>query len=143
MKYKLTKEKIEHGHGPGGRTLYRIRATKNFGNIRKGDLGGFIEKKSNLSQRGNCWVYGDALVSGNAQVFGTARVFGTVHGNACVSEGNITGDISNDTPNTLSTPKITKPKKTKKTKQPKQPKPLPIPKTISAIRWLEVNDEAL
>jgi len=40
MKYRLTGETIKKD----GFTLYRIQATKDFGNIRKGDLGGFVER---------------------------------------------------------------------------------------------------
>jgi len=32
-----------------GLKLYRIKAKKSFGNVTKGDLGGFIENDSNLS----------------------------------------------------------------------------------------------
>ena len=44
-KYKLTDEKIEWY----GRTLYRIIALISFGDVKEGDLGGFIEKEENLS----------------------------------------------------------------------------------------------
>ena len=89
----------------GIRILHRIKALKDFNDVRKGDLGGYIEKEENLSHEGNCWiydnanvfddakvygdaqVYGDACVSNNAQVFDDAWVFGDaqVFGNACVS----------------------------------------------------------
>ena len=62
----------------------RIKAVKDFGNIKKGTLGGYIEKESNLSQTGNAWVGCDnpantktcALVSGNAKVYDNALVSG-------------------------------------------------------------------
>jgi len=82
MKYTLTKEtKTEFGI-----KLYRIKALKDFGDVSKGDKGGWIEKESNLSQEDNAWVYGDARVYGNAQVSGNARVYGDaqVSGNARV-----------------------------------------------------------
>ncbi|MCR4307084.1 MAG: hypothetical protein NUV80_00830 [Candidatus Berkelbacteria bacterium] len=82
-KYKLlTKESIEHF----GVTLYRIEAVTDFGIVRKGEKGGFIEKEENLSQEGNAWVYGNALVYGNARVYGNALVYGNawVSGNALV-----------------------------------------------------------
>ncbi|MCZ2159197.1 hypothetical protein NPX99_08060, partial [Bartonella sp. 220] len=44
------------------RTLYRIKALRNFSDVKAGQLGGFIENENNLSHNGNCWVYGDALV---------------------------------------------------------------------------------
>ena len=59
-----------------GRTLCHIRALRDFGNVRAGDVGGYIECERNLSQDGNAWVYGNALVSGNAQVYGNALVSG-------------------------------------------------------------------
>ena len=36
-----------------GRTIYRIEALKDFGDVKKGDLGGWIEKELNLSGKGN------------------------------------------------------------------------------------------
>ena len=84
MKYKLTKNTKE----VNGITLFQIQALKDFGDVKKGDLGGWIEKENNLSQEGNCWVSGDAkvygnakvsdnaIVSGNAKVYGDAKVFG-------------------------------------------------------------------
>ena len=82
-KYELTSEtKVFLG-----KTLYRIKALVQFGNVNAGDLGGWIEKEENLSQSGNAWVYGDARVSGNAEVSGNARVSGDarVYGDARVS----------------------------------------------------------
>lgn len=71
MKYKLTNKKIDYL----GRTLYQIEAVKKFGNIAKGQKGGFIEKKSNLSQDGNAWVYNYAKVHGAAVVCDNAKVY--------------------------------------------------------------------
>ena len=103
----------------GIRILHRIKALKDFNDVRKGDLGGYIEKEENLSHEGNCWiydnanvfddawvfgdaqVYGDARVSNNAkvcdntQVYGDARVFGDakVFDNACVfGDAKVYGD---------------------------------------------------
>ncbi len=81
-KYELTSEtKVFLG-----KTLYRIKALVQFGNVNAGDLGGWIEKEENLSQSGNAWVYGDARVYGNARVSGDASVYGDaeVYGNARV-----------------------------------------------------------
>ena len=71
-KYELTEECKEHF----GRKLYRIKALIDFGNVKAGDLGGYIESEKNLSHNDNCWVYGNARVYGNAEVFGNARVYG-------------------------------------------------------------------
>ena len=51
-----------------GRTLYRICALRDFGNVHAGDVGGYIECERNLSQNGNAWVCGDAWVCGSAWV---------------------------------------------------------------------------
>jgi len=71
-KYKLTDEtKISED----GIMLHRIQALKSFGNVKKGELGGWIEKEENLSQDGNCWVGGEAMVYDNARVINDAQVF--------------------------------------------------------------------
>ena len=65
-----------------GTKLMRIRALRDFGDVKKGDIGGYIESEENLSHNGDCWVYNDAevfdnaVVLDNARVFDTARVFG-------------------------------------------------------------------
>ena len=65
-----------------GIKLARIKAKMSFGDVKVGDVGGWIEKESNLDVYGNAWVYGNArvygnaLVSGNALVYGNARVSG-------------------------------------------------------------------
>lgn len=57
-------------------TLRRIRALKDFGTIKKGTLGGYIESDNNLSHSGTAWVhdtakvFGDALVTDDAQIHG-------------------------------------------------------------------------
>jgi predicted acyltransferase (DUF342 family) len=73
MKYKFTEESIK----VDGVTLFRIEALRNipFHGVKAGDKGGFIEKESNLSQKGNAWVSGDARVYEDAQVRGYAHVY--------------------------------------------------------------------
>jgi len=83
MKYKLTEEKMTNKYGV---ELHRIQALCTFGNVFRGELGGWIEKEGNLSQVGECWVHYNAVVHGNAQVYGDAVVSGgaLVSGNARV-----------------------------------------------------------
>ncbi|KAA4221605.1 hypothetical protein F3D18_26435 [Bacteroides ovatus] len=59
-----------------GRKLFRIKAKINFGSVKVGEIGGYIEKEENLSEHGDAWVCGDARVYGNALVYGNARVYG-------------------------------------------------------------------
>ena len=72
-KFELTAEFVTNVFG---KKLFRIKALVAFGNVEKGELGGFIENEDNLSHDGNAWVSGDAQVSGDARVFGDARVSG-------------------------------------------------------------------
>ena len=62
-----------------GHILHQIRALMDFGNVKIGDLGGWIESEENLSQEGNCWVYGNAQAYGNAWVGENATVYGNAH----------------------------------------------------------------
>ena len=96
-KFELTAEYVTNIFG---KKLFRIKALVEFGNVKEGDLGGFVEKESNIDDDGNAWVsgnaqvFGNAKISGNAQVYGNAKVFGNawisgnaqVYGNACVAE---------------------------------------------------------
>ena len=70
-------------------TLHRIRAVAEFGLVKIGDLGGWIEKEENLSHEGKAWVWGNAKVCGDAKVWGNAEVCGDakVCGDAEVCKG--------------------------------------------------------
>ena len=83
-KYELSNKTIEFN----GVTLHRIKALKDFSDVKAGDLGGWIEKEDNLSQIGDAWIYSNAKVYGMAKVYGRAKVFGKakVHGNAVVCD---------------------------------------------------------
>ena len=71
-KYELIPSDIEG--------LFRIKALKDFYDVKKGDIGGYIQSENNLSQLDDCWIYDDAKVYDNAFVMGNARV----HNNAKV-----------------------------------------------------------
>lgn len=66
--FELTDDKIQ----VYGRTLSRIRALRDIPcqNVKKGDLGGYIETLENLAD--------EAWVSGEARVFGKAWVSGDI-----------------------------------------------------------------
>ena len=68
------------------RGLYRVKALRDFADVNKGEIGGYIESEENLSNNGDAWVYGTACVTCNARVYGDAWVYGTacVTGNARV-----------------------------------------------------------
>lgn len=54
--------------------LYRIRALIDFGDVKKGNLGGYIQREENLSHEGNAWIYDEAKVYGSAKVYGNAQI---------------------------------------------------------------------
>ena len=78
-----------------GMKLYRIQAIWDFGDVKKGDLGGFVDSADRIATRGECWVYDDAAVyatdgevcsmSNNAKVKGHSTVVNSVlKGNALI-----------------------------------------------------------
>ena len=71
-----------------GRTLHRIKAVVAFGDVKVGDIGGWIENEENLSHDGEAWVYGEARVYGEAWVYGKACVYDEawVYGEAWVCD---------------------------------------------------------
>lgn len=104
-KFELTTEFITNFLGI---KLFRIKALVKFGDVKKGELGGFVEKEENLEHYGNAWVYGDAKVSGNAivsgnQMYATVKGFGsnyrdttffvTKDGNVCANCGCFSGTL--------------------------------------------------
>jgi hypothetical protein len=78
--------------------VYRIRALRDFGDVRRGDLGGYIENESALAHDGDAWVhdvaqvYGpNARVGGNARIKGEAWVLGRVDGDAQICDLVVVG----------------------------------------------------
>jgi hypothetical protein len=76
-----------------GTALVPNWAVRDFGDVRRGDLGGYIESEANLCHAGNAWVhdvaqvYGaHAVVRGNAQVRGEAWIMGCVEDDAQVDD---------------------------------------------------------
>ena len=96
-KYELINQTFKYTDDKFCHAFYQIRALRDFGDVKKGELGGFVEYEHNLSHDGDCWVYGNAKVfenawiSGNAQITGDAQISGNaiISGNAQIS-GNTT-----------------------------------------------------
>lgn len=85
-KYRLTYE----NKSVRGISLYRIQAIRSFGDVKEGDLGGFVESESNLSHIHNCWIYDDAAVYEVARVAGDTQI----RDNACLYEHSLACDMS-------------------------------------------------
>ncbi|WP_324019123.1 hypothetical protein [Aeromonas hydrophila] len=101
-KYKLTNEHKTITRWLGREEieskLYRIEALIDFNDIKKGDLGGWVESELNLSQDGLCWIYDEnstvsdkAIVSGNAKITGFSSVNGfcKIYDNATINSSDI------------------------------------------------------
>lgn len=78
-KYELTDEV----RVAGGETLHRIRALRDFGLVKAGDLGGWIQHEGNLSHDGDCWVFDEAMVFDDAKVWGNATIRGSARVCSC------------------------------------------------------------
>ena len=78
-KFELTAEFVTNIFG---KKLFRIKALMAFGDVKEGELGGYLEKEENLDHDGNAWVYGNARVSGeppdsrDSRYDGESRVYG-------------------------------------------------------------------
>lgn len=92
-KFELVKKNTKTAYDLNNKevTLYQIRALRDFNCpykinpddeilgqtlIKKGELGGYVEKEENLSHEGGCWIFEDAEVLDNARVEGNARLVG-------------------------------------------------------------------
>lgn len=78
-KYKMIMtDKKKDWHG---KTVYRIQALRSFGDVKAGDLGGYVANGQNLSHYGNCWIAENAVVTKDARVIENA----IISGNATIS----------------------------------------------------------
>lgn len=96
-KYKLSSQKKEYG----GITVYRVEALRDFSDVKKGQLGGWVEGEHNLDHSGDCWIYDNAMAIGNSNVTENATVRkqaevtmnAFIRGNACVTDyADVFGD---------------------------------------------------
>lgn len=81
-----------------GQKVYRIKALEDFGTVKKGTLGGYVAKESNLSFKEDSWAWvGDkAVVMDNASVLGHAHVTddAIIAGTSTVKDGAVvTGNV--------------------------------------------------
>lgn len=78
-----------------GQTVYRIKALQEFGIVKKGELGGYIAKESNLSfkEGSMSWVAKEAVVMDDAFVLNHAHVtdHAIVAGTTTVKDSAIVG----------------------------------------------------
>lgn len=102
MKYVLAENTQTHK----SLALYQIMSLITFGQglykVNAGDLGGWVQSETNLSQEGECWIYQDprkiklarqAKVHGNAYISGNAKILhrSKISGNAQISGNAVIG----------------------------------------------------
>lgn len=101
-KYAFTDETLNWKFSKKDCKLHRIRALKDFGTVKAGDLGGWIETEDNLSHSGDCWVadevkvYLKAYIAQNACILGNANILGDVSigGDVCIKGSlYLSGDV--------------------------------------------------
>jgi hypothetical protein len=83
VKYILTNNtRVLHGV-----TLYQIRAIRDFGNVRAGDLGGWVSDDERLAHAGRCWIAQQAAAYENGQIRNAAWAMDStlVRGNALLA----------------------------------------------------------
>ena len=73
------------------KTVYPIRALKNFADVKKDEIGGFVSGEDNLSQAGECWIYFGGIAMENARVEQNAKVKkgAVVSGSALVTGNSV------------------------------------------------------
>ena len=83
-KYTILYDEPFHFVSDPNRRVYRIKALRDIGDdVKKGDIGGFVEGWNNLSPIGECWIYDDScvaeygIVKGNAKIKGKSLIVGS------------------------------------------------------------------
>ena len=71
MKYELTERSLYNSRG---KKLFHIKALKDFGHIKKGQLGGLVQGEHNLSHEGDCWIYPHASACDSSKVTDDAEL---------------------------------------------------------------------
>lgn len=104
-KYALTEDSQLHDYLQDGIKqqvrLWQIRALRDFGDVKAGQLGGWLECEENLSQLGDCWIYdrktrvfGGSDVKDDAQIRGESTLCHQAHvaGSAVVENSLVSGE---------------------------------------------------
>lgn len=92
-KFELTTESITN---EAGKKLFRIKALIDFGDVKAGEPGGYVEKEGNVSQDDNAWVSGDAdyaLVQGFGTEFHCTTFYRGKNKKIMVNCGCFHGDL--------------------------------------------------
>ena len=73
-----------------GHFLRQIYAISAFGDVKKNEVGGWIQRAENLSEDGLCWVHPDGMVAQHAVVKDDAQVHSGIVYESAIVEGQAT-----------------------------------------------------
>lgn len=93
-KYKLTENIKKFSETE---ILYQIECISEFGDIKPGDLGGYIPSEEVLSQTGNCWIDSNSFVRGNSKISDNVIISGSF-----VIDSEISGDVEVESGSSIS-----------------------------------------
>lgn len=65
-----------------------IKVLRDFGDVKKGDIGGVVSSEYNLSHSGDCWIDYDSKAINRSKVMDNAKVVRSVITNCAMVEGN-------------------------------------------------------
>lgn len=92
IKYNILQDTMTEINGC---TASRIVATRDFGNVKAGDVGGYVSSHESLSHKGLCWVHDDAAILEGAWVCDNAQIRdrAIIKGDATVCDGAEVCDV--------------------------------------------------
>ena len=79
-----------------GHILHRIKALRDFNDVREGDIGGYVENENNLSHKGSCWIYDEAKAMDNSRMYDNSIIcdYSTMYDNSTMHDNSIMHDNS-------------------------------------------------
>ena len=79
-----------------GHILHRIKALRDFNDVREGDIGGYVENENNLSHKGSCWIYDEAKAMDNSRMYDNSIIcdYSTMYDNSRMYDNSIMHDNS-------------------------------------------------
>lgn len=103
-KYELIPAVFEGRKYGDDSRAFRVKALKDFSNVKVGELGGFVTDENTLSQEGDCWIYPEsyvgrgcrvqdkAMISEGAFIIGNVQIkgFSNIRGDVCIAGNDVT-----------------------------------------------------
>lgn len=75
-----------------GEKAFRIEALRSFGDVKEGDLGGYVSDEKVISDSGDCWVYDNAIAVSGTRISEGVTLHSKAVAWGSVLSGNVTVD---------------------------------------------------